>query len=260
MKKHLDYYYIIYVIIFLCASCDPITKDIDDALKVFDNSLDSLITEATFAKRKNFIFGEDTLRNNPKVIEETYYTVFENDAMKVDANCSSLKFEGNTLVIWTTVDILGNKHVRRDLYFDDLIDNKLISNLRENNSETDTTYYGNVIRYDSIGRVVKEVTSGVWKEINNRTGSLIVKDSRVVEVYKYTLDDSVHVWRRDYFNKKYDVDSLKISPIISYKYKAKAQIEKPFQYSYTYDEYGNWITRKSINVSPPDIKYRIIQY
>ena len=249
--------YIFASFFIILLSCNPSKEEIYTELEKFDNSLDSLISIDTYTKPNSLIFQADTLNNNPKTIEETCYQIIENDSIKIDANCHIYKFNNNELVLNSSEDFLGRKFVQKYIYFSDKIDNKLIERLRE--TKSDTIYFGNVNKYDNKGRRIKFVESGVWNE--NENGVTKVNENRRVEVYKYNNNQTVTTWRKEYFNKEYNIDSLnktKITTFTSSKNNTWSYDHK--EYTYKNDKFGNWIEKRNKKKENPEVYYRKYSY
>lgn len=253
MKQTLKYFSIsICLIILIC--CKKSNEHIYADLEKFDNSLDSLVTEITQNKPDYLIFQSDTLKNNVKSIEEICFQIIENDSIKIDANCHIYKFYKNQLIINSSENILGGRFVQKYVYFADKIDNKLLDNLR--NKKSDTIYIGYLKKYNSKGNLVKFVESNLWNE-TNKDGSIVTNENRLLEVYRYNNGNSVTTWRKEYFNKQYNIDSLrntKIKEFTSNRYNAWDSDRN--NYSYKTDKYGNWKVKKNNKIENPDIYYR----
>lgn len=249
--------YIFAFLFIILSSCNVSRNEVDAELDKFDNSLDSLITVKTYNKSNNLIFQSDTLHNNPKIIEETCYQIIGNDSIKIDANSHIYKFQNNQLVFNSSENFVGQKIIQKYIYFDDRIDNKLIEKLRKKKSGI--IYFGNVNKYDGLGRLIKTVTSSIWNEIKN--GITNVNDNRLVEVYRYNNDNTLTTWRKEYFNKKYNVDSLsqtKISIFTSPKSDSGSKNHK--MYMYRRDKFGNWIEKRRNEKDYSDVYYRKYYY
>ena len=240
------------------ASCQNSKEEIYVALEKFDSSLDSLIVGKVYDKPKMLVFQDDTLRGNPKGINQTCYQIIGNDSIKVDANGHVYKFRENQLMLNSSENFLGEKFVQKFIYFKDKIDNKLIDELRK--IKSDTVYFGCLNKYDEMGNVVKKVTSSSWKEIQ-KDGVLVINENRRLEVYKYNSDNTKTTWRKEYFNKQYDVDSLKNTAVEKFtSSKSNVWNEDKQNYSYKKDKSGNWIVKKSNRKESPDVYYREIIY
>lgn len=238
-------------------SCNTSKEEIYAELEKFDNSLDSLILVKTYNKPNILIFQADTLNNHPKIIEETYYQIIDNDSIKIDENCHIYKFENNELVLNSSEDFLGRKFVQKYIYFPEKIDNKLIEELRKKKS--DTIYFGNVNKYDSQGRLIKFVKSGVWNEMEN--GVIKVNENRKVEIYKYNNDQTITTWRKEYFNKKYNIDSLYLTKITTFTdSKENSWSQDSKKYTYKRDKFGNWIEKRRNVKENPEVYYRKYSY
>lgn len=243
------------LIFFIC--CKNQKNGVYLALEKFDNSLDSLIAGKTFSKPNSLIFQSDTLYNDPKTVEETCYLFIEKDSMKVDANCHIFRFENNDLIMNSSEDFLGRKFVQKITYFNDKIDNKLLDELRSKKS--DTIYFGHLNKYNAKGDLVKKVESSIWSDVQ-KDGSIIVNENRLLEVYIYNEDNTVTTYRKEYFNKKYHVDSLlntKTKVFISTKSNTWADDRK--NCSYKTDEFGNWVEKRDKRKNA-DVYYRKYHY
>ncbi|WP_160138724.1 hypothetical protein [Chryseobacterium sp. c4a] len=240
-------------------SCNSSNEEIHAELEKFDNSLDSLISVKTYNEPNILIFEADTLKNNPKIIEETCYQIIENDSIKIDANCHIYEFKNNDLVLNSSENVLGRKFVIKHIYFSNNIDNKLIERLRKREAKSDTIYSGNVKKYDHRGRLIKFVESGVWDEIEN--GVKKNKEIRRVEIYKYNNDQTITTWRKDYFNKQYNIDSLKQTKITTFtNSKDNTLSQDPKEYLYKRDKFGNWIEKRRDIKENPEVYYRKYTY
>lgn len=258
MLNRIHYFKII--IFFGIFSCSNSSDKIYSELENFDNSLDSLITEETTHNPRYCILLRDTLKNSPKQIEESYYEKIDNDSIRIEANCHIYQFENNELVLNSSYNGLGQKYVKNYIFFKNIIDNKLIDSLRNNNHNSDTIFFGCLKRYTADGKLVKSITSGVWIEIDH-LGRKIIKDNRMLEVYAYSQDGKYYTThRKEYFNKKYNVDSLKTIKVKQFKTDLSPKDKNTFQYLYTYDKYGNWIIKRRINSEYPEVYYRNILY
>lgn len=237
-------------------SCQNSKKEIYVALEKFDNSLDSLIVGKVYDEPKMLIFQGDTLYGNPKGINESCYQIVGSDSIKVDANCHIYKFKNNQLVINSSENFLGEKFVQKFIYFKDKVDNRLVDDLRK--VKSDTVYFGCLEKYDEMGNVVKKVTNSTWKEIQ-KGGTVVINENRILEVSNYNSNNKVTVWRKEYFNKQYNVDSLRntdVERIASSKFNGLDEGD----YSYKRDKHGNWIVKKSDRKENPDVYYREIIY
>ena len=248
------------IALFFLLGCNDSKEKIYSELEKFDNSLDSLITEKTYSNPKYLILIGDTIKNNPKQIEEIDYLNTGNDSLLVDANCHVYKFKNNQLITNASEDVLGRKYVQKYVLFKDKIDNKLIQTLRDEHTDRDTIFFGSLEKYDKNGRLVKQVTSSVWRELDKASGLLVTKENRTLDVYKYNTEKSIYTtFRKSYFNKKYDIDSLRAVPVEKFDTEIKKK-NKVFEYSYIYDNHGNWIVRRDLNTQNPSVKYRKITY
>ncbi|KAF2081408.1 hypothetical protein [Flavobacterium sharifuzzamanii] len=237
-------------------SCQNSKKEIYVALEKFDNSLDSLIVGKVYDEPKMLIFQGDTLYGNPKGINETCYQIVGSDSVKVDANCHIYKFKNNQLVINSSENFLGEKFVQKFIYFKDKIDNRLVDDLRK--VKSDTVYFGCLKKYDEMGNVVKKVINSTWKEIQ-KGGTVVINENRILEVSNYNSSNKVTIWRKEYFNKQYNVDSLRntdVERIASSKFNGLDEGD----YSYKGDKHGNWVVKKSDRKENPDVYYREIIY
>ncbi|MCV2484262.1 hypothetical protein OD917_04960 [Flavobacterium sp. SH_e] len=237
-------------------SCQNSKKEIYVALEKFDNSLDSLIVGKVYDEPKMLIFQGDTLYGNPKGINETCYQIVGSDSIKVDANCHLYKFKNNQLVINSSENFLGEKFVQKFIYFKDKIDNRLIDDLRK--VKSDTVYFGCLKKYDEMGNVVKKVTNHNWKEIQ-KDGTVVINENRIVEVSNYSGNNKVTIWRKEYFNKQYNVDSLKKTDVEKIASSRSNDLDET-NYSYKRDKHGNWVVKKSDRIENPDVYYREIIY
>lgn len=249
------------ITLFVLFGCGDSNEKVYSELERLDNSLDSLITEKTYNNPKYLIFIGDTLKNNPIQIEDTYYQKIDNDSTLVDANCHVYKFKNNQLIINSSEDILGHKYVQKYIYFKDKIDNKLIQTLRDKNKNTDTIIFGCLEKYKADGKLVKSITSNVWKEVGKNSGQLTVNDNRILDVYRYNQEKGFYTtFRKEYFNKKYDTDNLKKVIVKKFNTDINKKSKDIFDYSYSYDNYGNWIVKRQINDKYPSVIYRKIIY
>jgi len=238
-------YFYLFILILFCG-CGNSQKKIFSELEKFDSSLDSLINEPMFDYSKYCIFQGDTLKNSPKQIEITCYKKIGNDSILIDANCHIYKFENNELIFNHQEDILGNKYVCWYIYFKDKIDNELISNLQKKYANTDTFVNGYVKKYNKDGKLLKSIRTADWIEANLYR-RVKTKEIRHVEVYNYNQkDDKCTMWRRNYFSGKYNIDTIKATPIEQINIDCNKRYDKDSDYAYTYDEYGNWIVKKCI--------------
>lgn len=248
------------IALFFLLGCNDSKEKIYSELEKFDNSLDSLITEKTYNNPKYLIFIDDTLKNNPKQIEDTYYEKTDNDSILVDANCHVYKFKNNQLIINSSEDVLGHKYVQKYIYFKDKIDNELIQTLRDKNKNTDTIIFGCLEKHNTDGKLVKSINSSVWNEVDKNSGQLTVNENRILEVYKHNQEKGFYTtFRKTYFNKKYNLDSLKTVTVEKFDTDINKK-SNVFEYSYTYDNYGNWIIKRQINNKYPSVIYRKITY
>lgn len=238
-------------------SCQKDKSNIYYELEKFDSSLDSLISgNKLYNKPKFNVFEGDTLKNNPKeIIEICFLKTSEKDSVKIDANCHIYKFSDNELIINESEDVLGNKFVQKNLYFIDKIDNSLIDKLRSRKS--DTVYIGNLKKYDSYGSIIKSVRSTEWKNVESN-GNIVVNDNRIVEVFT-NISGKKNAFRKEFFNKKYNVDSLKkVKPEEfgeNYSWNSYKR-----GYSYKYDKHGNWTSKKQLKSEYPAVYYRTYKY
>ncbi len=226
-------------------------------LEKFDSSLDTIINEKVYNKPKILIFQSDTLRNNPKIVKETCYQIMGKDSIKIDANCHIYKFKNNELIINSSQNLLGEKFVQKYIYFKNTIDNKLIDDLRS--VKSDTVYLGRVHKYNQKGDLLKKVEYSFWKEIQ-KNGTLVVSESRILEIYKYNNSNTFTTWRKEYFNRQYNIDSLKNTKIKEFtSSKTSAWDLDKHNYLYKTDQYGNWIIKKSKSENP-SVYYRKMVY
>lgn len=248
------------ITLFILFGCKDSNEKIYSELERFDNSLDSLITGKTYNNSKYLIHIGDTIKNSPIQIEETYYLNTSKDSLLIGANCNVFKFKNNELATNASEDNLGRKYVQKFVDFNDRIDNKLIQELRDKHQDQDTIYFGTLEKYDIKGRIVKQVTSSTWKKFDTISGLMITNENRTVEVYKYNTKKGIFTtFRKSYFNKKYNVDSLRVVPIEKFDTEINKK-SKAFEYLYTYDNYGNWIVKRQINSQYPAVEYRKIIY
>ncbi len=238
-------------------NCQNNNSEIYTELEKFDNSLDSLITQKTYNKIPILVFQADTLKNNPKEILETCFLMTsDKDSIKIDANCHIFKFAKNELLINESEDQIGNKFVQKYIYFNNKIDNELLDRLRSKIS--DTVYIGHLKKYDSKGNLVKMVRTNEWKNIQ-KDGSIIINDNRLLEVYFKKKDGNIIAFRKEYFNKKYTIDSLKNIKTEEFVATNLWNNDKK-EYSYKFDKYGNWIEKKKLNNKYPEVYYRTYKY
>ncbi|EKT4520751.1 hypothetical protein [Flavobacterium psychrophilum] len=257
MKNKIQTLLIISFLTFV-VSCKNSNNEINLELEKFDNSLDSLIVEKKNIQSKYLLFLDDTLKGNPKLIDETYYEILNNDSLKIEANCHNYRFKNNELYIHSSEDILGKKFVQKMIYFYDKIDNNLLNTLREKNK--DTTYIGYLKKYNSKGDLIKFIIANKWNEININ-GQLENNENRLLEVYKYdNVNNTKKTWRKEYFNLKYNIDSIKNRKTSSFITKNKEKINTFFKYSYVYDQKGNWVIKKRIKDKNHEVYYRKIIY
>jgi hypothetical protein len=240
------YYFIFFL--FLFWACKNSREEAFKALEKFDNSLDSLITIKTFNKPNILVFLGDTLKNNPTMIEETYFMILGKDSIKVDANCGHFQFQNNELLLSARGMII------KYIYFDDKIDNKLLDELRRKSS--DTVYIGNLNKYDDRGNIIKTVKSSIWAEMKN--GVTIINDNRILEIYKPYSKDSVTIWRKEYFNKKYDASDITNTKVTIVK--SDIWHNPNHKYIFKFDKFGNWIEKRSKNENDLNIQYRKYHY
>ena len=249
--------YCLVAIFIIFLGCKPSKQDLYSELEVFDNSLDSLITEETHGKISYLIFQGDTLRNNPTAIVETCYQVIGNDSIKVDANGHLYKFDECHLLMNSSEDFLGNKFVQKYIYFEGKIDNAMMESLRKQKS--DTIYFARLRQYNANGQLLKSVESYESKGLRNG-GSTIVNDYRLLQVYTYHDGDSITTSTKAYFNKKYDIDSLRSVKVRKSTFVRHNSWEADkYKYSYVLDKYGNWIVKRRKSVDP-DVYYRKYTY
>ena len=240
----------------LLTNCNS-KDEIYASIAKFDNSLDYLITQKTYDRAKYLVFQADTLKNNPKeIIESCYLMTSDKDSMKIDANCHIYKFVNNELFINASEDQLGNKFVQKNIYFNNKIDNKLLDNLRKQKS--DTVYIGNLKKYDEKGNLVKMIRATEWKNIQN-DGTILINDNRLLEVYSKNKNGDIKAYRKEYFNKKYNVDSLKNVKTQEFAATNLWNNDKK-EYSYKFDKYGNWIIKRKLNSKYPEVYYRTYKY
>ncbi|SMO84755.1 hypothetical protein SAMN06265220_104413 [Flavobacterium nitrogenifigens] len=237
-------------------SCQNSKKEIYVALEKFDNSLDSLIVGKVYNEPKMLIFQGDTLYGNPKGINETCYQIVGSDSIKVDANCHIYKFKNNQLVINSSENFLGEKFVQKFIYFKDKVDNRLVDDLRK--VKSDTVYFGCLKKYDEMGNVVKKVTNSTWKEIQ-KGGTVVINENRILEVSNYSSNNKVTIWRKEYFNKQYNIDSLKNTDVERIASSKSNGLDEA-NYLYKRDKHGNWVVKKSNRKENPDVYYREIIY
>lgn len=235
-------------------SCEPSHNGIYSELEKFDNSLDSLIEGETYSENKFLIFQADTLHHEPTAIEETCYQVVGSDSIKIDANCHQYTFSKNYLATNSREDFQGHKFIQKFIYFENSINNKELEHLRLKRS--DTIYIGRLRKYNAKGYLVKSIET--YKSQQDDGSSF--NDYRLLKIYRYA-DSSVTIWTKRYFNKKYNVDSLrnsKTTALTTPKQYNAWEADKN-NYSYVKDEHGNWIVkiRKGEN---PDVYYRKYTY
>ena len=249
-------YYSSVIILIVFFSCKPSNESIYSALEKFDNSLDSLIEEETY-ENGFLIFQADTLNNDPIAVEETCYQVVGIDSIKIDANCHLYTFSKNQLLTNSSEDFRGNKFVQKFIYFKDRINNKEMENLRLKNS--DTIYFGRLKKYNAKGYLVKSIESYESRS-QQKDGSIVISDYRLLEIYRYN-DSSVTIWTKRYFNKKYNIDSLRSAKTTELTTLMKYNIWDADKQNYAYitDEYGNW-TVKIKKAENPDVYYRRYTY
>jgi len=246
------------IVIMVLTSCQNSKKEIYSSIEKFDGSLDSLIVGKVYDKPKILVFQADTLYGDPKVIKETCYQLIENDSIKIDANCHLYQFRNNELIINSTETALGEKFVQKFIYFKDKIDNKLVDDLRK--IKSDTVYFGCLRKYDEAGNLLKKVNNSNWIEIQ-KNGVPVAGENRVLEVYKHNRDNTITTWRKEYYKRQYNVDSLKSVGVEEFnvsKFNAWDLDKK--KYSYKMDKYGNWVVKKSNRKENPDVYYREIVY
>jgi hypothetical protein len=244
---------------FVLFGCINSNEQIYLELKRFDNSLDSLIAEKTYNNSKYCIFMAEEVKNSPKQIEEICYQKIDNDSIRIDANCHIYKFENNQLVVNSSEDFLGRKYVQKYIYFQNVIDNELIQTLRDKNRNTDTIIFGCLRKYNADGKLVKSITSNVWKEIDKNSGHWKVNDNRILEIYKYDQKRGFYTtFRKEYFNKKYNVDSLRLT--VTKQFDTDINKKSSDNFEYSYDNYGNWIVKRRITNKYPEVYYRKIVY
>ncbi|AZA54583.1 hypothetical protein [Chryseobacterium sp. G0201] len=241
----------------ILTNCNKKDSEIYVAIENFDNSLDYLITQKTYNKVPYLVFQADTLKNNPvEIIETCYLKTSDKDSMKIDANCHIYKFANNELFINVSEDQLGNRFVQKNIYFSNKIDNELLDKLRRQKS--DTIYIGNLKKYDNKGNLVKMVRTTEWKNIQS-DGLIVINDNRLLEVYSKNKDGNVTPYRKEYFNKKYNVDSLKNLKVEEFATTNLWDNDKK-EYLYKFDKYGNWIEKKKLNSKYPEVYYRTYKY
>ncbi|UPZ15802.1 hypothetical protein [Flavobacterium humidisoli] len=246
------------IIVIVLTGCQNSKKEIYSSLEKFDGSLDSLIIGKVYDRPQMLVFQGDTLYGGTKVIKETCYQLLGNDSIKVDANCHLYQFKNNELVLNSTETALGEKFVQKFIYFKDKIDNKLIDDLRK--IKSDTVYFGCLREYDETGNLLKKVNNSSWQEVQ-KDGALVVAENRVLEVYKYNLDNTVTTWRKEYFNKQYNVDSLRNTRVEKFiENKSNTWHLDKYNYLYKMDKHGNWVVKKSNRKENPDVYYREIVY
>lgn len=251
------YYCFAIIVVTTFVSCQSSSKDIYSELEKFDNSLDSLIKEETYSENRFLIFQADTLYNNPTLIEETCYQVIGKDSIRVDANCHLYTFSKSHLITNSSEDFLGHKFVQKFIYFKDKINNKEMENLRLKRS--DTIYFGRLKKYNAKGYVVKSIESHE-SQLHQVGKSIVTNDYRLLEIFRYH-DNSVTTWTKRYFNKKYNIDSLrnsKTTQLTTSKIYDAWEADKN-NYSYVMDRYGNW-TAKVKKGENPDVYYRKYTY
>jgi hypothetical protein len=82
-----------------------------------------------------------------------------------------------------------------------------------------------------------------------------------LEVYKYNFDNTVTTWRKEYFNKQYNVDSLRNTRVEKFiENKSNTWHLDKYNYLYKMDKHGNWMVKKSNRKENPDVYYREIVY
>ena len=240
--------------VIVCCSCGNTREEIYREIEKFDTSLDSLITDTTYNERDYLIFKGDTLRNNPFMIEETYYQMIGTDSLKVEANGHVYRFDKCHLLMDAGEDFLGNKFVHKFIYFEDTIDNKLLDELWA--LKSDTIYIGRVRKYNGQGALLKSIEThkSQWARPD---GSIVIDDYRLLEVYPYKGSDStVTVLRKRYFNKQYSLDSLRATKTEQVTIpKRDSWLDEKVNYIYTLDKHGNWTAKRGKGENPT-VSYR----
>jgi hypothetical protein len=213
--------------------------------------------------------GHDTLFNDPAEIEDTFYMWLGNDSLLVPANCNVYRFDNRQLVLQSTETVTGKKVVNRSLYYKRDIDDDEIDALKKRCKKSDTVILGNVEAYDKDGRVVKRVFVGP-------------DDTRQLSITRYDAQGRIKTrWWREYYNKKYDPDSLTNTSVrrVEFDYipgwfgpairtyindkltesdSATKTGPKVSEWTYTSDRHRNWV--KMENDHPRCVRYRKIVY
>jgi len=235
-------------LLILFCNCTYLENKTFSELEKFDNSLDSLISEPVFDYSKYLVLHGDTLKNNPKKIEETCYIKTGSDSILVNANCHIYTFENNEVIFHQTKDDYGNEYVHWNIYFKDKIDNKLISNLQKKYTDTDTIVVAYVKKYNKDGKLLKLVHAYNWFRIGANYRKIKTTEIRMLDISNYNQNNNCIKWRKEYVNAKYDIDTIKAVPIRQFNIDCNIGYDKDSNYLYTYDEYGNWIVKKRMMI------------
>lgn len=258
---------IVFLCCFICSCTFEHSDDVEEALKRYDNSLDSLIVGKTTNKSKyTILYGGDTLDSNPKRVVE-YFVKTENNSTRDSSTIRTSIFKNNRLTTFIEEDEEGEVLIEKILYFDEEIDNSLLANLRVKNK--DTSYVGVIAKFNDKGYLLKSVSSSKIRLLEDDD----FRDARTVSVFQYdTINNRVISKSRFYLQNGFLVDSLKqvtidtwIEPLIP-DIDSTLLSEKAFKYDYQYDTRGNWIVKRTIFILLPEEEriykedYREISY
>jgi hypothetical protein len=211
----------------------------------------------------------DTLFNDPVEIDDTFYTWLGKDSLLVAANCNVYRFDNRQLVLQATETVTGKKVVNKSVYYKKDINDEEIDALKKRYKNSDTVILGNMDAYDKDGRIVKNIFVGP-------------DDYRRLSITQYDAKGRIKKrWWREYYNKKYDQDSLSKTSVrrVEFDYtdgwfgpatrtyindkltesdSATKTRPKVREWTYAYDGHRNWI--KMENDQPRCVLYRKIVY
>lgn len=247
-------------------SCD---NQINNSLKSFDTSLDSLIPSKTYNHRSFTFYHPDTLNDNPKKIVSKYYTYANGDSMLIKANCRIVTFRNNNIYTIASEDLYGKKYVKKYVIFDSLINQPQLNNLFKFHQKTDTIIYGQLYRYDIYGNIVKYIHT-------------YESDYRILEVKSFDhRNRQTELYRKEYFNKNYNIEELEQTDLHAYsstylkKFERSKTIHRindsivsitnpsnhqSIDIKYTYDNRGNWVISRTKDTVNGAIIFREITY
>lgn len=241
---------ITYLIIAICTlvSCSNHSNDeLIEAIKDFDNSLDSLLPEKVLKDGKNLIIGNDTIFGNPKSISTEWYQSPDRDPNSIiPPNCLHYWITENEITLSKSYNWSKEAIYYKYLQFDSVINQEEVNELRA--LHIDTNYRASLRLYDEFGRLVKTVIEYIDSEHK------IIRD---LYVYQYQRD-TIYNFRRAYFNEAYSIKSIKE---VKTEFFTTLKSSSNKQWNLVLDVKGNWIEKNSGTSGDfPDFIYRTIEY